>query len=292
MSSWPEQRGRWLASLASPSVDDASLSRELDEWMDQSSPVLEAYREDIRLGGIETARHRWTADYFSRQKIFASSNFSEKRIRHLIEVRALLRSMGARGFVSTHAQPVAPADARAEPETGAADRFAPTGSLQRVLARGDALEVRAMLTLELADRHLDAAYLKRALAFAGEQVAGLCEPYREDRSAAPSDANIQHWTDEYFDRQSTYLELNFSETRFLHLIDVRSHLREQGVRGFAPSTPSSGPTADAGGSAVKERDSHALSPPDVHRSNALMKIGLLVAAGIAALMAVLFSRKG
>jgi hypothetical protein len=294
MSALQKQRSEWLSRLGTSAADGAALTRQLNEWLEQSSPVIDSHREDHRSGAIETARHRWTADYFERQKIFAEANFSDERVRHLIEVREHLRATCVRGFVPS------PLKAGTSDSTGVVDRslenasapFTPTASLERVFDEGDALQIRAMLALELADRRLDDVYLSQSLDFAEERIPGLCEPYREDRFALATGADPWNWTAEYFDRQSTFLELNFSQKRFLHLIQVRGHLRQQGIQGFAPDAtlPKMAESACCPSNDASVTGS-STSPSSERGDSLFMKIGILVAAIFAGLIAVMLSRK-
>lgn len=294
MSALQLQRGEWLSQLGASTADGDALTRQLHAWLEQSSPVVESHREDVRSGAIEPSRHRWTADYFARQKIFAEANFSGERVRHLIEVREHLRAAGVRGFVS------APVKEGTSDPTNSAHRssgnssasFTPTASLERVLDAGDALQIRAMLTLELADQRLDDAYLCHALDFAQGRMAGLCEPYLEDRFTLATETDPRQWTAEYFDRQSTFVALNFSQERFLHLIRVRGHLRQKGIRGFSPDAtlPKMANAARHPGD-DSSLSSSSSSPSSGRGGSLFMKMGLLVAAILAAVIAVILSRK-
>lgn len=271
MSYLQDQRAAWLTKLDHASTDTQAMYQELDAWLGTSPSVFEPYREDVRHGAIDHSPHRWTADYFARQKIFASTNFSAERARHLIEVRGHLRDMGVRGFVPRAAIGVSAEPFDACPRPVALLGFSPSKSLTRILATGDVHQVRAILSLELPDRRRDQAYLRQALRLAQSQLDDVCEPYREDRFIPPIEPGSAPWSVTYFESQLSYLDLNFSEERFFHLLEVRERM----PRDVAPDRAA--------------RQPFPVPAPTTGRPlGELIKIGLLISVVIGALLAMLF----
>src|SRR5690606_10044044 len=76
-------------------------------------------------------------------------------------------------------------------------------------------------------------------------VPGIFEAVAEGAFARELVSDQNQWTEDYYDLQVTYLKTNFSEKRFLHLIQVRELLRNNAVEGFA-STKTTEPKKAAG----------------------------------------------
>lgn len=47
---------------------------------------------------METEKNLWTSKYYDGQIVYLKTNFSEKRLRHLIDVREVLRTQEVDGF--------------------------------------------------------------------------------------------------------------------------------------------------------------------------------------------------
>ncbi|AEA60123.1 hypothetical protein [Burkholderia gladioli] len=93
------------------------------------------------------------------------------------------------------------------------------------------------------DAALDAGAL-RALVEGLRAKAEMLQAYHEDETCEPVEAERLRWSGAYFNRQKFFAERNFSIERLLHLIEVRDHLRTQGVRGFAAVQPAASHKAD------------------------------------------------
>ncbi|MNH11390.1 hypothetical protein D3C72_813810 [compost metagenome] len=120
------------------------------------------------------------------------------------------------------------------------------------------------------------------------------------------EADQKLWTSEYYELQVVYLKTNYAKERFLHLIEVRELLRQQGVEGFAPVQPK--PRASASASAneaapasfrAQTQNSRSQQSQHTHQAhqsqnrasnddrNPVFKAALLVGGALAALVVFL-----
>lgn len=69
-------------------------------WCKQNKDGLfESYEEKAFARAVETDRQLWNIEYYDNQTVYLKTNFCEKRLLHLIEVREYLRDTGAAGFI-------------------------------------------------------------------------------------------------------------------------------------------------------------------------------------------------
>ena len=116
------------------------------------------------------------------------------------------------------------------------DGFKPSNNLRKFVEEGDLETVRMALNVALEDSRQDASSLRAVLEWTRSQLPGLCEPYTEKAFARAIERDQQQWTRDYYNKQVVYLKTNFAEDRYLHLIDVREHLRQQGMPKPAPTS--------------------------------------------------------
>jgi hypothetical protein len=111
------------------------------------------------------------------------------------------------------------------------------------------------------------------------------------------DQDRSHWNTEYFFTQEEYLETVFSEERFMHMADVREHLRQQGVEGFAAMTAqalktkpnrSSGSASSYAGASSFQRE-HSDGPSTDPDQPFVFKVALWIGGAIAALVTLILS---
>ena len=229
-------RKSFLDALNDPQAD-TSLLQEMARTLKTGSPDLfVAYAAGDNLDPIATTADQWNEQYFSQQKKLAERNFSLERVEHLIQVRDRFRRDGRKGFV---AKP----QAAAARSSGASAAYAPSRNLRKFVEEGDLTTVRTALTVELEDERTDARELRAALAWTKGQVPGLCEPYSEKGFARAIEHDRQQWTTDYYNKQTVYLDTNFSEERFLHLIEVRDRLKQKDAAKAAPTAAKPAPAA-------------------------------------------------
>lgn len=100
------------------------------------------------------------------------------------------------------------------------------------LKTNDLLQIRTSLRLEFNDNGETQENLLYLLNWAKKQRSDLFEPYAVNAFAREIDEDVANWDSSYYDRQIVYIKTNFSEKRFVHLIEVREKLRKAEVEGF------------------------------------------------------------
>lgn len=97
--------------------DNSLTSADLEAamaWTQRQVPGLfEPFAEKSFARGMETDQKLWTSQYYDSQMVYLKTNFSAERFRHLIQVRALLRQQGVKGFA-----PLPPTAPRNTSQTG------------------------------------------------------------------------------------------------------------------------------------------------------------------------------
>ncbi|MGN9460793.1 hypothetical protein ACTMQT_12060 [Pseudomonas syringae pv. aptata] len=281
----PKLRGQFLTALDDTEVTTEILN-ELVNAIEQSSGVLVPHIIDGITHAVDADPVSWNPDYFSRQKGFATRNFSRERLDHLIQIRDLFRKRNEKGFAPTVS------NVKTAPMKNTIADYQPTSNLKKFVDEGDLLTTRTALRLELNDRALDGADLRGALAWAKEAVRGIFEPFSEGAFARELISDQSKWTEDYFDLQVTYLKTNFSEKRFLHLIDVREQLRDSAVESFAPIASTASKANEPLSVSATLQTSGArsgLAAPRVNadRTNPAFKAALLIGGAIAAVVVFL-----
>jgi hypothetical protein len=282
----PEIRKSYLASLNQAESETDWLRGILAE-LEKSQPVLFDSDIDESLEEISPDKTRWTPEYFSRQKKQAEQSFSRERVNHLLDVREYFRQRGDKGFVPKALPSVTPD--KQEDISG----YTPSKHLKKFVEEGNLFTIRGALRGDMINTRLESHTLRQALAWTKACVPGLCEPYVEKAFSREMDQDRSHWDTEYFFSQECYLEANFSEKRYQHMVDVREHLRQQGVEGFATvSSPapktSSGPafTSTRSSSSQGERTDTSSTDPE---QPSFFRNALLIGGAIAALVVFLLS---
>lgn len=273
-------------------LDDTQVSTELLEQLlnaaQQSPGVMDTHEVDGVTRTIDVDPVSWNPDYFSRQKFFATRNFSMERLEHLIQVRDVFRQRNEKGFTPT----VAASPARKVPMNTTSFDYQPSSNLKKFVDEGDLLTIRTALRLELNDRRLDGTELHGAVTWVKGSVPGIFEAISEGAFARQPVADHNQWTEDYYDLQITYLKTNFSEQRFLHLIEVREHLRNSTVKGFTSTKttePKKSPGTHSAPSAAQapRANSRQAIPESAPEHNPAFKAALLIGGAIAAVVVFL-----
>lgn len=280
-------REQFLSALDDTQVSTELLKQLLDAAQ-QSPGVMDTHEVDGVTRATDVDPVSWTPDYFSRQKFFATRNFSKERLEHLIQVRDVFRQRNEKGFTPT----VAASHARKAPMDNVASDYQPSSNLKKFVDEGDLLTIRTALRLELNDRRLDGAELRGALVWTKGNVPGIFEAVAEGAFARELVSDQNQWTEDYYDLQVTYLKTNFSEKRFLHLIQVRELLCNNAVEGFA-STKTTEPKKAAGthsapsAAQAPRANSRQAIPENAPERNPAFKAALLIGGAIAAVVVFL-----
>ena len=286
----PEIRKTYLDSLNQAQNDTNGLRDILNE-LEKIQPELFVSDVDEVFEIIIQDKTRWTHSYFSKQKKQAELNFSRERVEHLIDARDFFRQRGDKGF-APKATPSSP-PVKQEDISG----FTPSNSLRAFVEEGVLSTVRASLRMEMIDRRMESHVVRQALVWAKTRVPNLCEVYVENAFSREMDQDRSHWNKEYFFTQEVYLSTVFSEERFLHMVDVREHLSQQGVEGFVvvaaqtsktKSNPSSGSTSSSTHTSSSQREQPETSSGDPEQPF-VFKVALWIGGAIAALAALILS---
>jgi hypothetical protein len=277
-------RDQFLTALDDTEVS-TELLKQLVQAAGQAPGVIDTHEVNSITRAIDADPVSWNPDYFSRQKIFATRNFSKERLEHLIQVRDLFRQRNEKGFTPT----VAASGARKAPKDSVVVDYQPSNNLKKFVDEGDLLTIRTALRLELNDRRLGGAELHAAYEWIKGSVPGIFEAYSEGAFARKPVSDQNQWTEDYYDLQITYLKTNFSEKRFLHLIDVREQLRDSAAEGFGPTEPAEPKTTTDSRSAPQaarsgSRQSTFANAPE---RNPAFKAALLIGGAIAAVVVFL-----
>ncbi|WP_180967482.1 hypothetical protein [Komagataeibacter saccharivorans] len=226
-------RKAYLAQLKNPLTTAAQLQERLDK-IEKNEPEILSVLEpesDRKFLNSDTPASKTSASYYTNLGKLEKCNFSRERIEYLIRVREYLKKHGVSGFV-----PPVPSQNQENVNRMTVD-YTPSGNLRQFVQEGDLPTIRTALRMELNDNSLSTADLEAAVAWTQRQVPSLFEPFVEKRFAHGMETDQKLWTSQYYDNQTVYLKTNFSAERFRHLIQVRSLLRQQGVKGFAPPPP-------------------------------------------------------
>jgi hypothetical protein len=97
---------------------------------------------------------------------------------------------------------------------------------------------RLKLLEALDDRAYSAEDFESVLAALLDNTPGLFLPHDPGSYAINTDETIWHRNNfDYFERQKDAAKRNFSETRWRHLLTVRSYFRDRNYKGFEPMIP-------------------------------------------------------
>lgn len=272
----------YLASLKDPQISSELMQDLVTEIEKQTPDLLKDFQPEV--GSIEQEKIRWSADYFSRQWQLTKYNFCRTRIEHLLEVKKHLKELGVKGFV--------PFESADSPQKEAASNlhasYIPSDNLQKFVSEGNLLTIRTALRIEMSDNSLTKTDLCNALEWAKNKVSDLLEPYSEKSFARGMESDQSVWDSQYYESQVVFLKTNFSKERFLHLVDVREYLRQQGVEGFIAEQPRARVHASqsAHGNHKSKQDSRSGSTFELNSS---LKAALLIGGAVATLVALLIT---
>ncbi|AGE27461.1 hypothetical protein H045_16990 [Pseudomonas poae RE*1-1-14] len=283
-----QARKTFLLSLKQAASETALMREMLQQMQDQTPDLFDAHLENEAYAALDNDAYGWSDGYFTRQIFCAEQNFSIARLGHLITVREHFRQQGRKGFAPKQVQETV------EPPVSQGSNFTPSKNLQVFVGEGDLLTIRTALHLELNVNHNDSQTLRESLKWVLRHKPDLCDAYEEKTFARGIDLDRGNWTADYFNTQEVYLDTNFCEKRFLHLIEVRESLRQKGVKGFvseaAPVLESTPARAPAAPHASGRQQQHTPPyPPARGGLNPVLKAALLVGGALAALVVLIVS---
>ncbi|MBA0217820.1 hypothetical protein H4F33_17425 [Pectobacterium brasiliense] len=194
-----------------------------------NNTVFDDYEVNELLESIEPSELDWNAGYFAHQRKLAQRNFSQKRLNHLIDVREHLMNEGIAGFVRISA--TAQETKKMTNNNGIGD-YTPGDNLADMVLNRTTSLARSALINELEDNRLTIDEVTQAVRWTHERVPDLFIDYEENALAGKMILDPAQWDAEYYYLQTSYINVNFAESRFKHLIEVRNMLRQRGVKGF------------------------------------------------------------
>ena len=292
MSTSPENlRQTFFESLDQTLCDTPLLYSLLQEMQQKHPTALDPYMADASYEAINEDMENWDARYFSKQREYAKRNFSLQRLQHLLQVRERFRKQRRQGFAppSQSTKPLALSNAGAP--------YTPSDLLRECVEERKLVSVRNALIMELNNNRLESNTLRSALTWAQSRIPDLCEPYAEKAFARGMSMDRTTWDKTYYMSQEVYLDFSFTQERYLHMIEVRAHLRQQRVKGFeAVTSIKTAPSLQATEAPTpKERPtSQGKNPPTrphTAEMHPLLKTALLIGGAIAALAMLLFTLK-
>lgn len=287
-----EIRKEFLSTIKNPDVSSRELYDSLDMAIKQTPDLLNDYSPGPTKDTPSSDKIDWSATYFSRHVLLAEYNFARERIEHLIKVREYLREQGVKGFLPS---PCSSFNSQVRSPQNIMLNYEPAEQLKNYVEEGDLLSIRTTLQMEFNNNSLNSENLRAAVIWVKTRVPDLFDTYAEKAFAHSIESNRKHWDSQYYDKQIVYLNTNFSEERFLHLIEVRDLLRQQGVEGFAPvsSKPrastrqvSSPMDPEQGRSGPSHSNNASPSQPGKYLS---LKAVLVVGGAVAALVILLIT---
>ena len=231
-----QTRKDYLNTLNTQS-DAALLRQQLTDLAYVHPDLFASYEDSAGQEPLDSNPVNWSKDYFSRQKMFAGLNFSRQRVDHLIDVREHLAVQGQEGSMQK------PAAVKHPPRAGASTGFTPSVNLKKFAESSDLPMLRTALRMELNNNRLDAAALRAAVEWTKGHMPGLFESLQGKTFARDINPDRTQWDIEYYNSQIVYLTANFSEERFVHLIEVREHAGHWQQPVVAPTaSPASAPS--------------------------------------------------
>ncbi|KAF0811002.1 hypothetical protein A167_00034 [Alcanivorax sp. S71-1-4] len=238
-----------LQAIADITVAIPDIEALLERESSVSDDLFEDHDDVIE--EVSERKIDWNSRYFhAHLEVAKRGHFSERRVRHLVDVREYLSSRNHKGFsvaankvpintdiakpdgngVGTLKSPVENSVSPVLPGKGA-DMNNP-GNDRADIPPHIAEAIREPRLARTALEHLfydsDMADpdLEKIFRWARKNVQGLLDEYEENVFSKGMNADTAFWSHDYFLSQLGYLEANFCEKRFLHLIAVRAYLRD------------------------------------------------------------------
>lgn len=285
-------RQNFLKSLNQAECHTGLLKNLLQEIQNKQPTELDPYIADELYKAINEHEADWDEHYFSQQKNYAELNFSLERLQHLLQVRERFREQRRQGFATP------PQIAKPLTSPDAATPYSPSDLLRESVEEGKLISVRNALIMELNNKRLESNTLRSALAWAQSRIPDLCELYAEKAFSRGMNTHRDTWDRNYYLMQEVYLGTSFTKERYWHMIEVREHLRQLGVKGFAAVTSTKLTPSPQATEAPTPKDHMTFqdknpspTPPHMAEMYSLLKTALLIGGAIAALAMLLFTLK-
>lgn len=223
-----ELKVAFITALESDDRNPILLKQMLQVISENKPELFQSHKVNGLADPINLDSIDWNNQYFNLQKNSLKENFSLERAKHLIDICQFLAERGDVGFAVKKAR--SSNQKLVVPKT--AQNFTPTQNLSSALGSGSVYQMRAVLLAELENnRHLQQEIQQMTL-WAQENMANLFVPYVEDSLARPLETDKLKWDTDCYYLHSAYLNSNFSQQRFEHLVNMYQYLREKNMKQF------------------------------------------------------------
>lgn len=278
----------YIESINDKSLETSYLIDILNKIKKETPETIVDYKIDDSLFEIDDNKINWSASYFSKQMKLAEYNFSIKRLEHILEIRERFRQNGIKGFVPL----VEKKDNNFFESNCMKENISPSDNLINFVNKGDLLEIRTALQLDLNNNRLSKEKILAGVKYAKNKKSDLFLAYEEKSFSYAIDEDRDNWSVDYYNGQIVSLKVNFSEERLLHLIEIRSSLREKGIDGFVAVEPKVKSSTSSIHQQDKKSERSEQSPRPTQSSEGmdpLFKTALKIGGAIAALAIILIA---
>lgn len=138
--------------------------------------------------------------------------------------------------------------------------YYPSTHLKKIVEEGENISIQNALIMELNVLETSSEALRAGLEYAIDKKPEAIEKYEEKAFARGMDNDKNKWDRKYYMMQEVYISTNFAKERYLHMIEVREHLRNKGVKGFVRSNK--GASDEPQASAPVRNESSEKTSPD------------------------------
>nr|VVV06328.1 hypothetical protein AW0309160_03818 [Aliivibrio wodanis] len=286
-----------LIELLNSKTLPAQLLLEPIELLRSAKPsTFECYQFDEEMPEVSNIEIDWSAKYFDDYKARLESNFSYERYENLIRVKSQLERDGVKGFGIKLSQ-IKNITKSTVQETITMKQlpssYLPPENVKDSVSKGNIIYIRSAILALLTNNNVQWSELNNAVIWTLKQCHSLFDAHIEANYAKAINPNTSAWSADYYFEQEVYLNANFSEVRWLHLLEVRKCLAAKNVKGFvrnAAKNVSNQPTtrgaSNVRSAQINPQQSTKSADPDK------LKVMLMIGGAIAILAALIFAMIG
>lgn len=199
----------------------------LDKLTEERPDIFDEDRYATELKG----KPYWAANYFHEKANLLEVRFTKELCQHLIDVKAYLQEQGVEsGFDGQNdgSENIMSPNQTLESLAIDLEDFSPKAELKKLIEERNLENIRQFLMSELPDMRVDITELALQANYVYNNLPEVFEEPRDSAFLEPIDNEQSHWIPDYFYLQQNFLNRNFTLERYLHLINVRTHLMESG----------------------------------------------------------------
>ena len=269
------------------------------ELLKNSKPeTFDLYHFDDVIPEISNKETDWEENnYFYHYIALLKSNFSYERYENLIRVKASLERDGVKGFgikdniIEKNTTKTFLQEEKIMKQLS--DSYFPPENLKESVNKGNIVYIRSAILALLSNNNVQWSGLDNAVIWTRNQCNSLFDAHIEANYAKAINPNNSAWTTDYYFEQEVYLNANFSEIRWLHLVEVRKSLAAKNLKGFVRNITkhstmpenSNEPTINSRSTPVNQQHSSKNADPD--KLKIMLKIGGAIAILAALILAML-----